>query len=190
LDTLRHGEFSSKCGQDPGADFSITRRPVSARQLSDNLALPGLAQPLTYEEQHEVFFTFQVNVVRDAQSVNARKRMRDKRQKLRAGGGLLTFRLLGSCFGPEDPKRRARDKMSLTVEGVVDGGMDVEKTLCGSGRLEPLHLALSSPHTLGRCGAKVDPSVVVQFSNSGMATAPIAQAQRSLRPASRNGRLR
>jgi hypothetical protein len=59
--------------------------------LSDNLALPGLAQPLTYEEQHEVFFTFQVNVVRDAQSVNARKRMRDKRQKLRAGGGLLTF---------------------------------------------------------------------------------------------------
>jgi hypothetical protein len=185
--------------------------------LSDNLALPGLAQPLTYGEQHEVFFTFQVNVVRDAQSVNARKRMRDKRQKLRAGEGLLTFRLgvvtvtarwresarsnpvscdrnrillLGSCFGPEDPKRRARDKMSLTVEGVVDGGMDVEKTPCGSGRLEPLHLALSSPHTLGRCGAKVDPSVVVQFSNSGMATAPIAQAQRSLRPAPRNGRLR
>jgi hypothetical protein len=68
--------------------------------------------------------------------------------------------------------------------------MDVEKTLCGSGRLEPLHLALSSPHTLGRCGAKVDLSVVVQFSSSGMATAPIAQAQRSLRPASRNGRLR
>jgi hypothetical protein len=68
--------------------------------------------------------------------------------------------------------------------------MDVEKTLCGSGRLEPLHLALSSPHTLGRCGTKVDLSVVVQFSSSGMATAPIAQAQRSLRPASRNGRLR
>ena len=34
------------------------------------------------------------------------------------------------------------------VEGVVDGGMDVEKTQRGSRRLEPLHLALSSPHDL------------------------------------------
>jgi len=34
------------------------------------------------------------------------------------------------------------------VEGVVDGGMDVEKTLRGSRRLEPLHLALASPHDL------------------------------------------
>ena len=34
------------------------------------------------------------------------------------------------------------------VEGIVDGGMDVEKTLRGSRRLEPLHLALSSPHDL------------------------------------------
>jgi hypothetical protein len=38
--------------------------------------------------------------------------------------------------------------MSLMVEGVVDGGMDVEKTLGGSRRLEPLHFALSSPHDL------------------------------------------
>jgi hypothetical protein len=38
--------------------------------------------------------------------------------------------------------------MSLMVEGVVDGGMDVEKTLRGSKRLEPLHLVLSSPHDL------------------------------------------
>jgi hypothetical protein len=30
--------------------------------------------------------------------------------------------------------------MSLMVEGVVDGGMDVEKPLRGSRRLEPLHL--------------------------------------------------
>ena len=34
------------------------------------------------------------------------------------------------------------------VEGVVDSGMDGEKTLGGSSRLEPLHLALSSPHDL------------------------------------------
>jgi hypothetical protein len=34
------------------------------------------------------------------------------------------------------------------VEGVVDGGMDVEKPLRGSRRLEPLHLALPSPHDL------------------------------------------
>ena len=34
------------------------------------------------------------------------------------------------------------------VEGVVDGGMDVEKSLRGSRRLEPLHFALSSKHDL------------------------------------------
>jgi hypothetical protein len=34
------------------------------------------------------------------------------------------------------------------VEGFVNGGMDVEKTLGESRRLEPLHLALSSPHDL------------------------------------------
>ena len=96
----------------------------------------------------------------------------------------------GGGFGSEDAKGRPRDQMSLMVEGVVYSGMDIEKAPGGSRRLEPLHLALSSPHTLGRCGAKVDLSVVVQFSSSGMATAPIAQAQRSLRPASRNGRLR
>jgi hypothetical protein len=38
--------------------------------------------------------------------------------------------------------------MSLMVEGVVDSGMDGEKTLGGSNRLEPLHFALSSPHDL------------------------------------------
>jgi hypothetical protein len=32
--------------------------------------------------------------------------------------------------------------MSLIVEGVVDGGMDIEKTLRRSRRLEPLHLVL------------------------------------------------
>jgi hypothetical protein len=36
------------------------------------------------------------------------------------------------------------------IQGVVDGGMDLEKTLCGSGRLKPLHLALSSPRDLMR----------------------------------------
>jgi hypothetical protein len=34
------------------------------------------------------------------------------------------------------------------VEGVVNGGMDIGKALRGSRRLEPLHLALSSPHDL------------------------------------------
>jgi hypothetical protein len=36
----------------------------------------------------------------------------------------------------------------LMVEGVVYSGMDIEKALGGSRRLEPLHLALSSPHNL------------------------------------------
>jgi len=38
--------------------------------------------------------------------------------------------------------------MSLIIEGVVDGRMNPEKTLCGSRRLEPLHFVLSSPHNL------------------------------------------
>jgi hypothetical protein len=54
----------------------------------------------------------------------------------------------GGCFGSEDPKRRSRDEMSLMVESIVDGGMDVEKPLRGSRRLEPLHLVLSSSHHL------------------------------------------
>src|SRR3954467_14255498 len=40
--------------------------------------------------------------------------------------------------------------MALQVEGVVDGGMQAEKSLRGSGRLEPLHLALSSSYDLMR----------------------------------------
>jgi hypothetical protein len=39
-------------------------------------------------------------------------------------------------------------RWSLMIEGVVDGGMDVEKSLRGSRRFEPLHLTLSSPHDL------------------------------------------
>jgi hypothetical protein len=46
----------------------------------------------------------------------------------------------GCLFGSEDPKRRPRDEMSLMVEGIADGGMNVEKPLRGSGRLEPLPL--------------------------------------------------
>jgi hypothetical protein len=52
------------------------------------------------------------------------------------------------CFDSDNPKRRSRDEMSLMVEGIVDGGMDVEKPLRGSRRLEPPDLTLSSPHDL------------------------------------------
>ena len=38
--------------------------------------------------------------------------------------------------------------MSLKIEGVVDGGMDVEKALRRRGRLEPLHLTFSSAQGL------------------------------------------
>ena len=51
-------------------------------------------------------------------------------------------------FGSEDPQRRSRDEVALKVECVVDGGMEAEKTLRGSGRLETLHLALAPPHDL------------------------------------------
>src|SRR5919112_4021793 len=40
--------------------------------------------------------------------------------------------------------------MALQVEGVVDGGMQAEKSLRRAGRLEALHLALSSSHSLMR----------------------------------------
>jgi len=40
--------------------------------------------------------------------------------------------------------------MALQVEGVVDGGVDAEESLCGAGRFEPLHFPLPSPHNLVR----------------------------------------
>ena len=40
--------------------------------------------------------------------------------------------------------------MALKVERVMDGGVDIQKALSRRGRLEPLHLALSSPHRLVR----------------------------------------
>jgi hypothetical protein len=40
--------------------------------------------------------------------------------------------------------------MALEIEGVVDGGVHAEKTLCGASRLEPLHFALSSSYRLMR----------------------------------------
>ena len=33
-------------------------------------------------------------------------------------------------LGSEDPKRRPGDEMALEVEGIVDGGMNAQKTLC------------------------------------------------------------
>jgi len=51
-------------------------------------------------------------------------------------------------FGSEYPERRARDKIALEVEDVVDGSVHAEKTLCGASRFEPLHFALSSSHHL------------------------------------------
>ena len=53
-------------------------------------------------------------------------------------------------FGSEGPQGRSGDEMALQVEGVVDGGMQAEKSLRGAGRFEPLHLALSSSHSLMR----------------------------------------
>jgi len=57
---------------------------------------------------------------------------------------------LRHCFGSEGPQGRSGNEMALQVEGVVDGGVQAEKSLRGSGRLEPLHLALSSSHSLMR----------------------------------------
>ena len=40
--------------------------------------------------------------------------------------------------------------MALKIEGIVNGVVDVEKTLGGASRLEPLHFTLSSSHRLMR----------------------------------------
>jgi hypothetical protein len=40
---------------------------------------------------------------------------------------------LRGCFCPEDPKRRARDKVALKVKIVVGGGVDAEESLGRSG---------------------------------------------------------
>jgi hypothetical protein len=43
-----------------------------------------------------------------------------------------------------------REEMSLDVEDVVNGGVDGDKALGRAGRLEALHLALSSSYWLVR----------------------------------------
>src|ERR1700716_1444675 len=53
-------------------------------------------------------------------------------------------------FSTEAVKRCASDQVSLDVEDVVDGGVDGDKTLSGSGRFEALHLALPSSQRLVR----------------------------------------
>jgi len=40
--------------------------------------------------------------------------------------------------------------MALKIEGVMDGGVHIEKTLGGARQLEPLHFVLSSSHSLTR----------------------------------------
>jgi hypothetical protein len=50
-------------------------------------------------------------------------------------------------LGAEYPERRARDKMALKVEDVVDGGVHAEKTLSGASRFEPLHFVCSRRRT-------------------------------------------
>ena len=48
----------------------------------------------------------------------------------------------------EQPVVFSCNQVKLVVELVVDGGMDRKKALCGAGRFEALHLALSSSNGL------------------------------------------
>src|SRR5579871_4106548 len=61
-------------------------------------------------------------------------------------GGERTAPLLA----PQCPQSRSGDEVALEVEGVVDGGVDGEESLCRAGRFEALHLALAPPHDLMR----------------------------------------
>jgi hypothetical protein len=60
------------------------------------------------------------------------------------------------------------------VEGVVDGGMDVEKTLRRSRRFEPLHLALSAHDLMGVFSAIVFSEA--SFMRAGEAQLPESRA--------------
>ena len=51
-------------------------------------------------------------------------------------------------LAPKEAKCSARDQVALDAEEIVDSGVYGKKSLGGSGRLEALHLALSSPHRL------------------------------------------
>src|SRR4029077_7827267 len=53
-------------------------------------------------------------------------------------------------FRSEASQGRSGDEMALKVEGIVDGGVDTEKSLCGASGFEPLHLAFASSHDLMR----------------------------------------
>src|SRR6266446_4621172 len=66
-----------------------------------------------------------------------------------SGTGDSTFPLrLG--VGSKSSQGGSGDEVALEVEGIVDGGMHVEKALGGPSRLEPLHFALASLHCLMR----------------------------------------
>jgi hypothetical protein len=65
---------------------------------------------------------------------------------------------------------RSRDEVALQVN-VVDGGMAAKKSLRGSGRFDPLHLALSSAdHLVGVFGAIVCPQPLLM--TAGQAKVP------------------
>ena len=51
-------------------------------------------------------------------------------------------------FVAKKAKCAARDQVTLDVEEIVDSGVYGKKSLSGSGRLEALHLALSSSDRL------------------------------------------
>ena len=53
--------------------------------------------------------------------------------------------------------------MALNVEGIVDGGVDIEEPLGGSGRLESLHLSLTSSHGLMRILRPIIYSLIIDM---------------------------
>src|SRR5918911_4718990 len=56
-------------------------------------------------------------------------------------------------FGPKDPKRAARDEVTLNIEGVVNGSVSGQDALGRASRFEPLQLPLSpSYHLMGVLG--------------------------------------
>jgi hypothetical protein len=77
--------------------------------------------------------------------------------------------------------------MALEVEGVVDGGVDAEKPLCGAGRFEALHFPLPPSHDLVRVlGTIVHPQPLLVMDSArafhGCARISVDLAHKALAP--------
>ena len=123
------------------AIWLYARFTLSYRDVEDLLAQRGL--DISYESVRRWFLKFG-------------RHCHVNRCRSQSSASLISSRSCGrtfpytECFSAKALESSSVFEMTLNVEGVVDGGVDVEKSLGGSGRLESLHLSFASSHRLMR----------------------------------------